>query len=109
MRIFLDDERDPVDSDWIVVRSVEEAQKTCYDKSLGTITEISLDHDLGEGGTGKDFVNWLICADNAGQCGRLPDDVKFRIHTQNPVGRDNMAATLRGYFTRIRGVSVAIS
>lgn len=108
MRIFLDDEREPVETGWTIVRTVKEAQEACR-RGLAEITEISLDHDLGESGTGMEFVNWLICADNSGEIGRLRDDVKFRLHTQNPVGRDNMAGTLSGYFLRLRGVRVALS
>jgi hypothetical protein len=105
----LDDEREPVDSDWIVVRSVAEAKAECLRVGLSALTEISLDHDLGEGGTGKEFVNWLICADNGGKIGKLPKNIRFRIHTQNPPGRDNIAGTLKGYFLRIRGVHVKLT
>lgn len=50
---------------------------------------ICLDHDLGEEKTGYDICKYII--ENNIQCD------EFRIHTRNPVGRDNMVQLLRRY------------
>lgn len=50
---------------------------------------ICLDHDLGEEKTGYDICKYII--ENHIQCDEI------RIHTQNPVGRQNMVQLLRHY------------
>jgi len=57
----------------------------------GKVTEISLDHDLGEdGGTGYFVTKWM---EWAAAMGRLPH-LKWAIHSANPVGRRNMEMAL---------------
>lgn len=57
MRIFLDDERIPPKG-WVLVRWPDEAIDLL---KTGKVTEISLDHDLGddERGTGNDVILWI--------------------------------------------------
>lgn len=50
---------------------------------------ICLDHDLGEEKTGYDICKYII--ENNIHCN------EYRIHTSNPVGRDNMLQLLRNY------------
>lgn len=50
---------------------------------------ICLDHDLGEEKTGYDICKYIV--ENNIWCD------EFRIHTRNPVGRDNMIQLLRRY------------
>lgn len=52
-------------------------------RTKGNVSVLSLDHDLGEKKTGYDILLWMI--DN----NWWPAD-EIRIHTANPVGRDNM-------------------
>lgn len=52
---------------------------------------IDLDHDLGEDKTGYDICKYII--ENKIKC-----DI-IRIHTSNPVGRDNMVQLLSRYYT----------
>lgn len=54
---------------------------------------ISLDHDLGEEKSGYDICKYII--ENNIHCN------EFRIHTRNPVGRDNMVQLLRRYTNSI--------
>lgn len=54
---------------------------------------ISLDHDLGEEKSGYDVCKYII--ENNIYCD------EFRIHTRNPVGRDNMVQLLRRYTNSI--------
>jgi len=44
-KLYIDDLRTPNESDWVVVRTVEEARATLL--SRGIPTQISFDHDLG--------------------------------------------------------------
>ena len=57
MKIYLDDKR-KAPSDWIYVRWPEEAISLM---KQGNVTEISLDHDLGDDsrGTGYDVILWI--------------------------------------------------
>ncbi len=57
MKVYLDDERQTPD-DWVRVYWPEEAIELL---KTGNVSEISLDHDLGddEHGTGYDVVLWI--------------------------------------------------
>ena len=57
MKVYLDDQRGAPEG-WKLVRSAKEA--IGYLKS-GKVTEISLDHDLGDddSGTGYDVIKWI--------------------------------------------------
>ena len=62
------------------------------------VTELSLDHDLGDPGecTGYDIMGWI-------EVRVYHDDFplpKIKFHTANPVGRDNMQACLDGILRR---------
>ena len=78
-KIFVDDMRVPLDSDWVLASTVAEA--------IGIIEQsdnfiLSLDHDLGEkegqGDTTRPLIQW--CIDN----NRVP--VAAAVHSSNPVG-----------------------
>lgn len=57
MRVYLDDERTPPDG-WTLVRWPNEAIELL---TIGEVTHLSLDHDLGadDTGTGYDAVLWI--------------------------------------------------
>lgn len=57
MKVFLDDER-PAPNGWILVKWPDEAIELL---KSGQVTEISLDHDLGDDdrGTGYDVILWV--------------------------------------------------
>jgi hypothetical protein len=98
--LFLDDERFPVDpSKFRIARSSEEAIQVCQD--LGFPTFITFDHDLGGDDTSMRFLDWLIMADMDSGFTALPEDFSFDVHSQNPVGRDNIRGRLESY-TRYR-------
>lgn len=63
----------------IVARSYEEAIEKLLEFNYDCIC---LDHDLGEQKTGYDVCKYII--ENNIKCD------EYRIHTKNPVGRDNM-------------------
>jgi len=85
MKVWLDDER-PMPSEF-----------DCHAKTAGeaiallvrgTVTIISLDHDLGDeqNGTGYDVACFIEQAAYSGQL----DPIKVKIHSANPVGRARM-------------------
>lgn len=93
-KIFLDDERYPVTTDWIVCRNMVEFTQTIRDKGMPFY--ISFDHDLGENEpTGYDIVKWLVEMDLDGHISIK--DLEFYVHSQNPVGKQNIEKYLKSY------------
>lgn len=93
LKLFIDDERYPVDNSFRVVRTSKEAMN--FVKTNGMPDFISFDHDLGGSDTAMVFVNWLIDYD-------LDHDVikkyfAFYVHSQNPIGKKNIEGTINGY------------
>lgn len=92
--IWLDDERDPVDHGFYegaLVFKTAEALKTWLEacEDWGHVT-MSLDHDLGSGRmTGYDLMVWM--EEQVLVNGRNPP-FRIYIHSQNPVGREQMRA-----------------
>ena len=92
MRIWLDDER-PAPPGW---RHETSPSAVIGLISMGFVSEISLDHDLGEGvvGTGYDVLRWLESRVYAAMNHGVPLDFelpKISIHTANPVARSRMS------------------
>lgn len=93
MKLWVDDER-PAPSDgeeWVIARTSADAieflkangvESWGYESEMEFFDEISLDHDLGGEDTGMRVVDWM--ASNV----EWPSVVT--IHTQNPVGRENL-------------------
>lgn len=92
-RLFLDDDRYPltvsgVHDDWKLARNVDDAM--WYIRTYGIPYHMSLDHDLGPNKlSGMDFCK-LFTAHLIDNSLKLPSNFTFYIHSQNPVGRDNM-------------------
>ena len=88
--LYLDDLR-PIPPKYVGVRSYTEFVKYILINGLPHL--ISFDQDQGEEKTGYDCAKWLIsyCLDNNLQ---LPD---YQVHSQNPVGRQNIAYLLRNF------------
>jgi hypothetical protein len=86
MRVFLDDERTTPDG-WARVYWPDEAIALLEG---GAVTEISLDHDLGddERGTGYDVVLWIEEA--VALRGFTPP--KIAVHSANASAREKMLA-----------------
>ena len=95
MKVFLDDKRLPKEVypnelDWELVYT---AWKAIQLLATGKVTEISLDHDLGENinGTGYDVVKWIEEQVFTNESFNVPI---IKIHSANPVGRKNMEAAI---------------
>lgn len=88
--LFLDDERDPVDGgEWVVCRSTDEAVTETRVRGCPP-SVMSLDHDLGDDDTAMLYLRWVtVTYDNW--------DFTYRVHSQNPVGRDNIVSLLECY------------
>ncbi len=86
MKVYLDDQRTPPEG-WTHVRTAQEAIEVL---KTGKVTEISLDHDLGDdaAGTGYDVVLWIEEAVFA----RDFDPPAITVHSANPSGRRRMEA-----------------
>lgn len=97
--LFLDDVRDPPDPEnWVVCRSSDEAIQTMTDR--GIPNRISFDHDLGGSDTAMIFVHEMIEQILDGELS-LPGDFSYRVHSANPVGRDNLIGLLDSFLKEI--------
>lgn len=99
-KLYLDDIRTPSDPTFMIARTVNDAQKIIH--LLGVPTFISFDHDLGiddEGNlllSGYDFAKWLVEMDME-KIFTLDENFDFTVHSQNPVGAENIRAYLKNY------------
>jgi hypothetical protein len=84
MKVFLDDERE-TPAGWTRVFWPEEAIALL---ATGQVTEISLDHDLGDDshGTGYDVILWIEEAVYTSDF--VPPEI--RVHSANPSARRRM-------------------
>ncbi len=86
MKLWLDDFR-PMPADYDV--QVRTAGQAIWLLGTGTITEVSLDHDLGDDskfGTGYSVAVWIERQSYEGSLRRL----KWHIHSDNVVGRQKI-------------------
>ena len=88
MKVYLDDEREAYEG-WVRVRWPEEAIEPL---KTGQVTDLSLDHDLGddERGTGYDVVLWIEEAVVA----RMFVPPRIVVHSANAPARAKMVAGL---------------
>jgi hypothetical protein len=96
INLFIDDERFPPNDgrEWVIARNYEEAIKIL---SETVPVYISFDHDLGEEKTGYDVAKWITFKDVDEKFQYLPDDFDFYVHSQNPIGRENITCTFETY------------
>lgn len=97
MKVFLDDERDTPEG-CIRVRWPNEAIRLL---ATGTVTHLSLDHDLGDDlrGTGYDVLLWIEKEIVLSQF--VPPE-SIAVHSANPAARVRMIAAIES----IRSLSV---
>jgi len=100
INMYLDDLRTPIEDFDFIVRNCDEAISII--KKHGVPNFISFDHDLGidEDGTllstGYDLAKWLVDNDLENSY-KLPSNFRFKVHSQNPVGKQNIISLLDGY------------
>lgn len=92
-KLFLDDIREPISSDWLIARTYDEAVNII--KTLGVPKTISFDHDLGSDKTGLDLAKFIVEYD------MLHDEIDetfiFIVHSANPIGAANIEGYLNSY------------
>lgn len=94
MKLWVDDVRIPPQGEgWTWVSTYEDAI-LLVDCLSDSITEMSLDHDLGGDYTGYDLVKHMAEFDLWPTC-------SIRVHSMNPVGANNMRAIIKRYFNPI--------
>ena len=96
INVFMDDMRTPFSEEpnddipdpyWVVVRTIQDT-KTLL--SLGVVSDLALDHDMGltKGAeTGYDLLKWMEAND-------IWPKGSITVHTGNPAGRENMLSVL---------------
>lgn len=96
--LFIDDERFPPNDgrEWVIARNFAEATSQVFSK--GFPSYISFDHDLGNNEmTGYDIAKTLVEIDMDDRKCKFPDDFKFYVHSQNPIGKKNIESYLNNY------------
>ena len=91
IKVWLDDIR-KAPSGWVHIKTTPELIKF-YTKNYKNITELSLDHDLGENTpTGYDFMVWLEEKFHTGKYKIVPE---IKVHSANPVGKKRMEQAIK--------------
>lgn len=97
MKLYIDDLRTPLSSEWKIVRSSKEAID--YMRVYGCPSYISFDHDLGGEDTAMRVVKWMIELDLDMDGGFIPASFEYFVHSANPVGVQNITGLLEGYLS----------
>jgi len=93
MKLWIDDIRVPPDDEWVWVKNYDDARRYIT-INWYEITDISLDHDLGENSkTGYDILVYIEGYLATG--GRTCPWITFNVHSANPVGCKNMEAAIQ--------------
>lgn len=95
---FLDDERCPSMFGigiYLVSRTFDEAVEQIKKYGLDNFEYMTLDHDLGLGKSGYDFIKWLVEYDMENHI--IPDGFEVRSHSSNPIGRQNILSYYENY------------
>lgn len=98
-KLFLDDERMPVGDDWVIARSSDAAIEIMTTRGLPHF--ISFDHDLGGDDTAMEVIHWIADSYFDGKLS-IPDDFSFTVHSQNPIGKNNIEGFLDCFLDFIR-------
>jgi hypothetical protein len=99
--MFIDDERDPPDdgNEWIIIRSFNEWSE--WVNAVGHMgylpNYVSFDHDLGEELNGYHIARDMVALDMEGRI-IFQEGFDWYVHSQNPVGRDNINGLLKSFF-----------
>lgn len=99
MKLSIDDIR-PCPNGFDIVRSSDEAIK--YIEENGIPSCISFDHDLGGDDTSMRVVNYIIDGVLDGKY-EFPEDFIFFVHSDNPVGSENIKRSLLNFIFHVCG------
>lgn len=90
MKLFIDDIRNPPSTDYVVVRSTNEA--ISYIIANGWPSFISFDHDLGGEDTSMIFLRRLVNEVWTNQTVPM-----YTVHSANPVGSKNIVSFMESW------------
>ena len=100
--LFIDDERMPPEDGrtWVIARTHAQAMVEIIDRGMPSY--ISFDHDLGENKTGYDTVKEIVAMDMdaTDEKYKFPADFDFYVHSQNPIGKENIESYLNNYIAQ---------
>lgn len=92
MKLWIDDVREPPSKEYISCKSVNVAKGIVqyWEKKFKPLELIDIDHDAGDyAHLGGDYIKLLDWLEETGR------NYPIRIHSMNPVGRENMRAIIR--------------
>jgi hypothetical protein len=119
-KIYLDDKRTPIDSDWIVVRDYDQFVSKIEELGLENIESMSLDHDLGDTAVEEYFnnvtKNYILNYDNIKEktgyeCAKwlvnksMEEGINLppiNVHSANPIGSANIMGYINNYLKNQR-------
>lgn len=95
--LFIDDERLPPrdGNTWHIARSIDQVFTLLT--RFGTPDYISFDHDLGDDTPSGFVIAKALVEKDMDHEIDLQEGFDFYVHSQNPIGRDNIESYLRGY------------
>lgn len=114
-RIYLDDERTPIDKNWIIVRDYYQFVETVMKIGLPNIDIISLDHDLGDSAIGEYYrsgrhnreIDYSRITEKTGyDCAKWLTDLALDkkedlplvyTHSKNPSGCQNIIGIINSF------------
>lgn len=120
IKIYLDDVRTPIDSDWVVVRNYDEFVTLIDSINWDQIDCISLDHDLGDTAMMEYYrnvspnytLNYQNITEKTGlDCAKrlieicLEKDLKMPqiyVHSANPIGSANIMGYINNFLMNSR-------
>lgn len=98
--LWIDDMR-PAPEGYAWIKTVSAAIAVCMEESYFSsgktclyLGDVSLDYDAGEFGP-PDYIRFLEWLEEKQQAEGWRIDVKFHIHSMNPVGRENMMRIIK--------------
>jgi hypothetical protein len=97
-KLFIDDERfPPADGgNWVIARNKSEVEAVIAQHGCSYF--ISFDHDLGANTPSGHDIAWMLVDTDLEQGGKfIPESFDFYVHSQNPVGGQNIELLLRAY------------
>lgn len=102
-KLWLDDERLPIESNWIVVQNQKEFEKAVGKNRWLRFSEFSFDNDLGTGnGSGYDcawfLINQILDYITQSKNEKLKLNLKIRIHSHNPVASKQIYSLFNNFF-----------
>lgn len=98
-RLFIDDERFPFKIDrFVIAQTSQEAFHLLV--SRGVPNYISFDHDLGGEDTSMVFLKAMFNYMDDMKL-KFPKNFDYHIHSQNPIGRENIRSYMTGLYEHI--------